>query len=245
MLTDSYGNKHERRGARLITGPERLSHRLSKVGIPSAANCMNEKTSRSPRRQNQGYAPASSAKPHLGEITRAADQTRFDEFYGNLNHLNANKSRSRRLSRCAGCFRISHDFRPRAGRHALPSRRTPTIRTVQPRGAGRKAEDRGYRPSHEEAMAACDDELRARGQGIHEKRATRGQAVLRWLNTTHSDASHSQSQKRPFGQADVAITLSRHDDRPDKNVGQGADFFDEAGNRDQPFRHASPDNGRT
>src|ERR1700733_7814367 len=64
---------------------------LSKVGIPGAPIGMNEKIiTIAAALKNQGYTTGQFGKNHLGDLNSMLPTNHgFDEFYGNLYHLNA------------------------------------------------------------------------------------------------------------------------------------------------------------
>jgi arylsulfatase A-like enzyme len=207
MFTDSYGEQSCTAGrSSFITGQSVYRTGLSKVGIPGAPIGMNEKIiTIVAALKNQGYATGQFGKNHLGDLNSMLPTNHgFDEFYGNLYHLNAEEEPEAELSQ---------DVRP-ARRHALLRDGHRRFDRAAPLGQGRKAEDRGYRPSHEEAHGDLRRRLRRAGQGIHEKGERRGQAVLRLAQHHPHARLHPHQAKKLGSGGTLAITLSRHDDRP-------------------------------
>ena len=74
-----------------ITGQSVYRTGLSKVGTPGAPIGMNEKIiTIAAALKNQGYATGQFGKNHLGDLNSMLPTNHgFDEFYGNLYHLNA------------------------------------------------------------------------------------------------------------------------------------------------------------
>ena len=92
MFTDSYGEQSCTAGrSSFITGQSVLRTGLSKVGIPAAPIGMNEKiVTIAALLKNQGYATGQFGKNHLGDLNHMLPTNHgFDEFFGNLYHLNA------------------------------------------------------------------------------------------------------------------------------------------------------------
>ena len=98
MFTDSYGEQSCTAGrSAFITGQSVYRTGLSKVGIPAApvgdagnivtiAACL----------KNQGYATGQFGKNHLGDLNKYLPTVHgFDEFFGNLYHLNAEEEPER------------------------------------------------------------------------------------------------------------------------------------------------------
>src|SRR5271156_5140914 len=92
MFIDSYGEQSCTAGrSSFITGQSVYRTGLSKVGIPGAPVGMSEKiVTIAACLKNQGYATGQFGKNHLGDLNSMLPTNHgFDEFYGNLYHLNA------------------------------------------------------------------------------------------------------------------------------------------------------------
>jgi arylsulfatase A-like enzyme len=92
MFTDSYGEQSCTAGrSSFITGQSTYRTGLSKVGFPGAPVGMSEKlVTIAACLKNQGYATGQFGKNHLGDLNRHLPTNHgFDEFFGNLYHLNA------------------------------------------------------------------------------------------------------------------------------------------------------------
>src|SRR5678816_4405930 len=99
MFTDSYGEQSCTAGrASFITGQSAYRTGLSKVGIPGAPIGMNEKiVTISALLKEQGYVTGQFGKNHLGDLNKYLPTVHgFDEFFGNLYHLNAEEEPERR-----------------------------------------------------------------------------------------------------------------------------------------------------
>jgi hypothetical protein len=92
MFIDSYGEQSCTAGrSAFITGQSVYRTGLSKVGIPGAPIGMNEQlVTIAGCLKNQGYATGQFGKNHLGDLNKHLPTNHgFDQFFGNLYHLNA------------------------------------------------------------------------------------------------------------------------------------------------------------
>src|SRR5262245_7556995 len=92
LFTDSYGEQSCTAGrSSFITGQSVYRTGLSKVGLPAAPVGMNEKlVTIAAVLKEQGYATGQFGKNHLGDLNNMLPTNHgFDEFFGNLYHLNA------------------------------------------------------------------------------------------------------------------------------------------------------------
>src|SRR6201992_1265264 len=92
MFTDSYGEQSCTAGrVAFITGQSVYRTGLSKVGIPAAPIGMPDNiVTIAACLKNQGYATGQFGKNHLGDLNKFLPTAHgFDEFFGNLYHLNA------------------------------------------------------------------------------------------------------------------------------------------------------------
>jgi arylsulfatase len=92
LFTDAYGEQSCTAGrSSFITGQSVYRTGLSKVGIPASPVGMPENiVTMAALLKNQGYATGQFGKNHLGDLNRHLPTAHgFDEFFGNLYHLNA------------------------------------------------------------------------------------------------------------------------------------------------------------
>ena len=92
MFTDAYGEQSCTAGrSSFITGQSVYRTGLSKVGIPGAEQGLQPETvTIAALLKNQGYATGQFGKNHLGDLNKFLPTAHgFDEFFGNLYHLNA------------------------------------------------------------------------------------------------------------------------------------------------------------
>ena len=92
MFTDWYGQQSCTAGrAAFITGQSPIRTGLTKVGLPGADIGLSRRTRPSPSCSKPlGYATGQFGKNHLGDKDEFLPTAHgFDEFFGNLYHLNA------------------------------------------------------------------------------------------------------------------------------------------------------------
>jgi arylsulfatase A-like enzyme len=91
LFTDWYGQQSCTAGrAAFITGQSPIRTGLTKVGLPGAPEGMTDDPTIASLLQAQGYATGQFGKNHLGDRDAMLPTNHgFDEFFGNLYHLNA------------------------------------------------------------------------------------------------------------------------------------------------------------
>src|SRR6476660_788584 len=92
LFTDSYGEQSCTAGrSSFITGQSVHRTGLSKVGIPAAPQGMVDSiVTIASLLKDQGYTTGQFGKNHLGDLNKHLPTVHgFDEFFGNLYHLNA------------------------------------------------------------------------------------------------------------------------------------------------------------
>ena len=216
MFTDSYGEQSCTAGrSSFITGQSVLRTGLSKVGIPAAPIGMNEKIlTIAAALKNQGYATGQFGKNHLGDLNHMLPTNHgFDEFFGNLYHLNAEEEPEMYDYPPEKDFpKFRENFGPRGVIHSWATDKDDPDRDAA-LGQGRQAEDRGYRPADQEADGDLRRRLRRRGNGLHQAPEQGRQAVVR-LAQHHAHAPvHAHEEGEPRSGRALAVALPRHDDR--------------------------------
>ena len=154
MFIDSYGEQSCTAGrSSFITGQSVLRTGLSKVGFPGAPVGMTEKAlTIAGALKNQGYATGQFGKNHLGDLNHMLPTNHgFDEFFGNLYHLNAEEEPEmydyfpeKRLSELSEEFRSARRPAFLGDRQGRSDRRAAL-------GQSRQAEDRRHRPADAQA----------------------------------------------------------------------------------------------
>ena len=169
-FTDSYGEQSCTAGrAAFITGQSVFRTGLSKVGLPGADLGLQAEDPTIPELLKPlGYATGQFGKNHLGDKDEFLPTAHgFDEFFGNLYHLNAEGGTGApRLPTGGGL--------PELPRAIWSARRHPLL--GQP---GRHPADRRHRPAHEEADGDGRRRVPGGGAGFHRPPGGRGDAVLR------------------------------------------------------------------
>ena len=154
--------------AAFITGQNPIRTGLTKVGMPGAdVGLQAEDPTIAELLKPLGYATGQFGKNHLGDRDEFLPTVHgFDEFFGNLYHLNAEEEpENARLSQGSGV------------QEAVRSARRPALLVATAR-AGRRIEDTG--PLTKKRMETIDDEMTEHALGfIDETHAKAGQAVLR------------------------------------------------------------------
>ncbi len=246
MFTDSYGEQSCTAGrSSFITGQSVLRTGLSKVGIPAAPIGMNEKiVTIAACMKNQGYATGQFGKNHLGDLNHMLPTNHgFDEFFGNLYHLNAEEEPQMYdyfPEKDFGNLRAA--VTPRGVLHSWASDKDDA--TEQPRWGrvGRqKIEDTG--PLDTKRMETCDDEFAVAAKDFIGRQHKDGKPFFVWLNFTHMHL-FTHTKKESLGQSGrwqspYHDTMIDHD----KNVGQMLDYLDELGIADDTMVIYSTDNG--
>ena len=246
MFTDSYGEQSCTAGrSSFITGQSVLRTGLSKVGIPAAPTGMNEKLlTIAAALKNQGYATGQFGKNHLGDLNHMLPTNHgFDEFFGNLYHLNAEEEPEAYDYPPEKDFpKFRERFGPRGVIHSWATDKDdPTEMPRWGKVGKQKIEDTG--PLTAKRMETCDDDFVAAATDFIKRQQKAGKPWFVWLNTTHMHL-YTHTKKESLGQAGrwqspYHDTMIDHD----KNVGQMLDLLDELGIADDTFVQYSTDNG--
>ena len=246
LFTDSYGEQSCTAGrSSFITGQSVFRTGLSKVGIPGAPIGMTDKAiTIAGALKNQGYATGQFGKNHLGDLNHMLPTNHgFDEFFGNLYHLNAEEEPEMYDYPPEKEFpNFKKNFGPRGVMKSWATDKDDA--TVQERWGKvgkQKIEDTG--PLSKKRMETCDDDFVAGAKDFIKRQNDAGKPFFVWLNTTHMHA-FTHTKKGSLGQAGrwqspYHDTMVDHD----KNIGQMLDYLDELGITDNTFVMYSTDNG--
>ena len=191
-----------------------------------------------------GYATAQFGKNHLGDRNEYLPTVHgFDEFYGNLYHLNAEEEPE--LPDYPNPRDFPH-FRERFGpRGVMDSKATDTDDpTVDPRfGRVGKQTVHDTGPLTKKRMETIDDDIAARAVDYIKRQAQARQPFFVWVNFTHM---HFRTHVKPESRGQAGRWQSEYHDvmiDHDKNVGQVLQALDDAGIADNTFVMYSTDNG--
>src|ERR1700756_841916 len=246
MFTDSYGDQSCTAGrSSFISGPSVYRTGLSKVGIPGAPIGMQEHiVTIAACLKNQGYTTGQFGKNHLGDLNRMLPTNHgFDEFFGNLYHLNAEEEPELPDYPSEKDF---PNFRNRFGpRGVVHSWATDTDDpTEEPRwGSVGKQRVTDTGPLTKKRMETCDDEFVAAAKDFIKRQNDPGKPFFVWLNCTHM---HLRTHTKPESLGQAGHWQSPYHDTMidhDKNVGQMLDSLDELGLTDNTFVMYATDNG--
>ncbi|HEY4370079.1 MAG TPA: arylsulfatase [Steroidobacteraceae bacterium] len=243
LFTDSYGEQSCTAGrSSFITGQSVYRTGLSKVGIPAAPQGLQAETvTIADLLKDRGYATGQFGKNHLGDLNRFLPTAHgFDEFFGNLYHLNAEEEPE--MYNYPKDPKFRETFGPRGVLHSWATDKDDT--TDQPRWGKvgkQKIEDTG--PLTKKRMETCDDEFVAAAKDFVKRQHDAGKPFFVWLNTTHM---HFITHTKPKSMGQAGRWQSPYHDTMidhDKNVGQMLDLLDELGVADNTFVMYSSDNG--
>jgi arylsulfatase len=242
-FTDSYGEQSCTAGrAAFITGQSVFRTGMSKVGMPGAdVGLQAEDPTIAELLKPLGYATGQFGKNHLGDRNKYLPTLHgFDEFYGNLYHLNAEEDPEDPDYPKDPRFR--ERFLPRGVIHSWAmDKDDPTEEPRWGRVGKQKIEDTG--PLTRKRMETCDDDFAATASDWIKKQHAAGTPFFCWVNFTHMHL-HTHTKPESIGQAGPQQspyhdTMVDHD----KNVGSLLDLLDELGIADDTFVMYSTDNG--
>ncbi|WP_242561660.1 MULTISPECIES: arylsulfatase [Pandoraea] len=170
MFTDYYAENSCTAGrSSFITGQSPLRTGLSKVGVPGAAVGLQARdVTLAQVLKSMGYSTGQFGKNHLGDRDEYLPTKHgFDEFFGNLYHLNAEEEPQR-------------PYWPK-------DKNDPLVKQMTPRGvlhstADGKIEDTG--PLTTKRMETIDDETTAAAQNFITKQVQANKPFFVWMNTT-------------------------------------------------------------
>jgi arylsulfatase len=194
--------------------------------------------------KNQGYATGQFGKNHLGDRNEHLPTNHgFDEFFGNLYHLNAEEEPEMYDYFPEKDFpELRKQIEPRGVIHSWATDKDDM--SEQPRWGRvgkQKIEDTG--PLTRKRMETCDDEFAAAAEEFMKKQNAAGKPFFVWLNFTHMHMfTHTKKSSRGQAgrwQSPYHDTMIDHD----KNVGDVLDYLDEQGIADNTFVMYSTDNG--
>jgi len=225
MFTDWYGQQSCTAGrAAFITGQSPIRTGLTKVGLPGAKEGMSEKDpTLAGLLKNHGYATGQFGKNHLGDRDEHLPTNHgFDEFFGNLYHLNAEDEPENVDYPKDPAFRKK--FGPRGVIHSH---------------ADGRVQDTG--PLTMKRMETVDSEVTASALKFMEKAHEEGKPFFVWWNSTRM---HVWTRLAP--ESEGVTGLGIYPDgmvEHDGHVGQLLDKLDELGIADNTIVMYSTDNG--
>jgi arylsulfatase A-like enzyme len=245
-FTDSYGEQSCTAGrSSFITGQSVYRTGLSKVGVPGMdVGLQAEDVTIAELLKPLGYATGQFGKNHLGDMNKYLPTVHgFDEFYGNLYHLNAEEEPELPNWPPADDFpHFRERFGPRGVIHSWATDEDDD--TEEPRfgRVGRqRIEDTG--PLTKKRMETIDDEVLEHGLDFIERQAAAETPFFVWLNTTHM---HLRTHTKPESLGQAGRWQSPYHDTMidhDRLVGTVLDKLDELGLTENTIVIYSTDNG--
>ena len=229
-FTDYYGQQSCTAGrAAFITGQNSIRTGLTKVGMPGAdVGLSSEDPTIAELLKPLGYATGQFGKNHLGDKDKFLPTVHgFDEFFGNLYHLNAEEEPEDPDYPKDPEFK--KHFGPRGVLHCKSDGK-----------GGQTIEDTG--PLTKKRMETIDDEVTERALKFIDEQHAAGKPFFLWYNTTgmhfrtHPAAKHKGKSN---GQGDYNDVMVAHDE----HIGQMLAKLDELGIADDTIVMYSTDNG--
>ena len=199
LFTDYYAEQSCTAGrAAFITGQNPYRTGLTKVGLPGAPlGLQAEDPTIATALKAQGYATGQFGKNHLGDRDEHLPTMHgFDEFFGNLYHLNAEEEPEQ------PDYPKDPEFRKRFGPRGV-------LHTWANGDGTQRIEDTG--PLTKKRMETCDDEFRDAAVDFIKRQHEAETPFFVWFNTTHMHfRTHTAARERGSRRA-LAIALPRHD----------------------------------
>ncbi|HEY7099203.1 MAG TPA: arylsulfatase [Terriglobales bacterium] len=234
IFTDYYAEQSCTAGrAAFIMGQSVFRSGLSKVGLPGATAGMRaEDPTIAEVLKSLGYATGQFGKNHLGDRDEHLPTMHgFDEFFGNLYHLNAEEEPELRDYPSEKDFPdFKKKYGPRGVLHCW----------ANPDGT-QKIENTG--PLTKKRMETVDDEFEAAAIDFIKRQKQAGKPFFVWMNTTHM---HLRTHEKPESRGQAGRWQSEYHDvmiDHDKNVGQMLDLLDQLGIANDTIFLYSTDNG--
>ena len=225
LLTDYYGEQSCTAGrSAFITGQHPLRTGLTKVGSPgSSIGIQPRDATLAELLKPLGYISGQFGKNHLGDRDEYLPTNHgFDEFFGNLYHLNAEEEPENPDYPTEPWFRKM--FGPRGVMHSY---------------ADGRLEDTGALTR--KRMETVDEEFLAEGLKFIDKAHQQDKPFFVWFNSTrmHHNTHLKESSLGRSGQGFYNDAMLEHDD----HVGALLDKLDELGIADNTLVFYSTDNG--
>ena len=234
-FTDYYGEQSCTAGrSSFITGQSVFRTGLSKVGLPGAREGMQkEDPTIATVLKSVGYSTGQFGKNHLGDRDEHLPTMHgFDEFFGNLYHLNAEEEPENEDYPGDMVMADGKTFREKFGPRGV-------IHSWANGDGTQRIEDTG--PLTRKRMETVDDETSERAiEFIREQHAAGKPWFVWWSGTRMHFRTHVKDELRGIsGQDEYADGMVEHD----MHIGQFLDVLEELGIADNTIVFYSTDNG--
>ena len=233
-FTDYYGEQSCTAGrAAFITGQNPYRTGLTKVGFPGAdIGLRAEDPTIATALKAEGYATGQFGKNHFGDRDEFLPTMHgFDEFFGNLYHLNAEEEPEHEDYPTPD---VLPNFRDRFGPRGV-------IKAWANGDGTQRIEDTG--PLTRERMKTCDEEFRDATIDFMERQVEADTPFFAWFNATHMHfRTHTRDEDRGRAgrwQSAYHDTMCYHDEI----IGELLDALDRMGIADNTIVMYSTDNG--
>jgi arylsulfatase A-like enzyme len=228
-FTDYYAQQSCTAGrAAFITGQNPIRTGLTKVGAPGAdVGLHKEDPTIAELLKPLGYATGQFGKNHLGDKDEFLPTMHgFDEFFGNLYHLNAEEEPE--LPDYPKSPEFKKKFGPRGVLHCFADGK-----------GGQKIENTGALTK--KRMETIDDEVTEKALNFIDKSHKEGKPFFVWYNTSamHFRTHCAEKHKGKSGQGFYNDVMVAHDE----NIGRMLDKIDQLGVADNTIVMYSTDNG--
>jgi arylsulfatase A-like enzyme len=243
MFTDYYAEQSCTAGrASFLTGQSGLRTGMTKVGLPGATlGLQKEDPTVAELLKPLGYATGQFGKNHLGDRNEFLPTAHgFDEFYGNLYHLNAEEEPELPDYPKDPAFKAKYG--PRGVLDCKVSDRDDP--TIDPRfGKVGKQVCKDTGPLTKKRMETVDDDIADRAADFIKRQKNANKPFFIWVNFTHM---HTRTHTKPESLGQAGRWQSSYHDTMidhDKNVGTVLKALDDLGIAQDTFVMYSTDNG--
>ena len=245
-FTDYYAQQSCTAGrAAFISGSVPVRSGMTKVGLPGAAQGWQKTdVTMATVLKGQGYATGQFGKNHEGDRNEHLPTVHgFDEFLGNLYHLNAeeepeNEDYPRDMKLASGKTFLQ-TFGPRGVLHCFAADKDDATEDPRFGKVGKqKCEDTG--PLTKKRMETIDDETVAAAKEFITRQVKAGKPFFTWWNGTRMHfRTHVRKDHRHPGNDEYTDGMIEHD----MQVGELLKLIDDLGIADNTIVQYSTDNG--
>ncbi len=233
-FTDYYGQQSCTAGrAAFLGGNVPVRTGMTKVGMPGAKEGWQKSDiTIATVLKGQGYATGQFGKNHQGDRDEHLPTMHgFDEFFGNLYHLNAEEEPENEDYPTDMKLKNGKTFGEVYGPRGV-------LHTYADGKGGQRIEDTG--PLTKKRMETVDDETLAAAKLFMKKQVDAGKPFFTWWNGTRMHfRTHVKEERRHKGNDEYTDGMIEHD----MHVGMLLDYLDELGIADNTIVLYSTDNG--